>query len=69
MRLSVFLDILQKLREGHDRIFDIDFDRTFELLHENPSLLNSLPYITAVIHETLRLFPIGMVARQAPHDL
>jgi cytochrome P450 len=38
-------------------------------LHKNPSLLNSLPYTTAVIHETLRLFPIGMVARQAPPDL
>ncbi|KAL9570456.1 hypothetical protein ACKAV7_005387 [Fusarium commune] len=69
MLLSVFPEVLRKLREEHDRIFDIDFERTFELLHENPSLINSLPYTTAVIHETLRLFPIGMVARQTPPDL
>lgn len=69
MLLSVFPDVVRKLREEHDRIFDIDFDRTFELLHKNPSLLNNLPYTTAVIHETLRLFPIGMVARQAPPKL
>jgi cytochrome P450 len=32
-------------------------------------LLNSLEYTTAVINETQRLFPIGMVARRAPEHM
>ncbi|CAI6100040.1 unnamed protein product [Clonostachys chloroleuca] len=69
MLLSAFPEVLRKLREEHDRVFDTDFDRTLELLHENPSLIKSLHYTTAVIHETLRLFPIGMTARKAPPNL
>lgn len=69
MLLSTHLEVLRKLREEHDRAFDSDFERTFELLQENPSLIKSLHYTTTVIHETLRLFPIGMTARQAPPNL
>uniref|UniRef100_A0A8H7N168 Cytochrome P450 n=1 Tax=Bionectria ochroleuca TaxID=29856 RepID=A0A8H7N168_BIOOC len=69
MLLSTHLEVLRKLREEHDRVFDSDFERTFELLQENPSLIKSLHYTTTVIHETLRLFPIGMTARQAPPNL
>ncbi|KFA74752.1 hypothetical protein S40288_09859 [Stachybotrys chartarum IBT 40288] len=69
MLLSEFPEVLRKLREEHDRVFDNDFDRTFELLNENPSLINNLEYTTTVIQETLHLFPIGMTARQAPPDL
>uniref|UniRef100_A0A8H7KBD1 Cytochrome P450 n=1 Tax=Bionectria ochroleuca TaxID=29856 RepID=A0A8H7KBD1_BIOOC len=69
MLLSAFPEVLTKLREEHDRIFHPDFDRTLVMLHENPKRIRNLHYTTAIIHETLRLFPIGMTARQAPPDL
>ncbi|KAK1835014.1 putative sterigmatocystin biosynthesis P450 monooxygenase stcS [Podospora conica] len=64
--LSVFPDALRKLREEHDRVFDKDSSTTFQMLLEKPSLLNELKYTQAVINETLRLFPIGMVVRDPP---
>ena len=57
------------LREEHDRVFDKGFDRTLEMLRENPGLIKDLKYTTAVIYEALRLFPIGMVVRQPPDDM
>lgn len=66
MLLSAFPEVLQKLREEHDRVFGKDSDRTLVVLHENPGVMTDLPYTTAVIHETLRLYPIGMTAREAP---
>lgn len=69
MLLSAFPEVLTKLREEHDRIFHPDFDRTLVMLHENPKRIRNLHYTTAIIHETLRLFLIGMTARQAPPDL
>ncbi|KAH7021438.1 cytochrome P450 [Microdochium trichocladiopsis] len=62
-------EILEKLRDEHDRVFGKDLDATLTKLRENPGLLNSLEYTTAVIHETLRLFPIGMVVRAVPPGL
>ncbi|KXJ93660.1 cytochrome P450 [Microdochium bolleyi] len=67
--LQAHPEILEKLRAEHDRVFGKDLDATVTKLLEDPALLNSLQYTTAVIHETLRLFPIGMVVRQAPPDL
>ncbi|KXJ87138.1 cytochrome P450 [Microdochium bolleyi] len=64
--LSTHPDILQKLRAEHDRVFGTDQQETINKLLANPSLLSSLEYTAAVINETLRLYPIGMVARQAP---
>ena len=69
MILSAFPEILEKLREEHDRVFDKDYEVTLRLLHENPGLVKDLEYTTAVVHETLRMFPIGMVARQPPPDM
>ncbi|KAK3356562.1 cytochrome P450 [Lasiosphaeria hispida] len=69
MLLAAFPNVLRKLREEHDRVFDKDFQRTQALLHHNPALIKDLDYTTAVIHETLRMFSIGMLVRQPPVDL
>ncbi|KAH8680807.1 cytochrome P450 [Xylariales sp. PMI_506] len=66
MLLAVFPDALKKLRAEHDRVFDKDFAKTVTMLRENPSLLKELKYTTAVINETLRMFPIGMGIREPP---
>lgn len=68
MLLSVFPQKLRKVREEHDRVFDKDHGKTFEMLEQDVSRLKDLEYTAAVINETLRLFPIGMVVRQAPED-
>ncbi|KAK0702200.1 cytochrome P450 [Lasiosphaeris hirsuta] len=69
MLLAAFPHVLQKLREEHDRVYDKDFNKTHQMLHRNPALIKDLEYTTAVIHETLRMFSIGMLVRQPPADL
>ncbi|KXX75066.1 putative sterigmatocystin biosynthesis P450 monooxygenase stcS [Madurella mycetomatis] len=66
MFLGAFPEVLRKLREEHDRVFDKDFDKTLELLRQDPGRIKALEYTTAVIYETLRLFPVGMVCRAPP---
>ncbi|KAK3291336.1 cytochrome P450 [Chaetomium fimeti] len=66
MLLYSFPEVLQKVREEHDRVFGKDFDETLRILREDPGSINDLPYTTAVIQETLRMFPIGMVVRDPP---
>jgi len=66
MLLSVFPDALSKLREEHDRVFDKDSSTTFQMLLEKPGLINELRYTEAVVNETLRLFPIGIIVRDPP---
>jgi len=66
MMLSAFPEARAKLCEEHDRLFDKSFDRTLEIIRENPSMLKDMKYTTAVIYETLRLFPIAFVIRDPP---
>lgn len=69
MLLSVFPDVLQKLREEHDQVFDKDHNKTVQMLWEQPGLIRSLVYTTAVINETLRMFNVGMTVRAAPSNM
>jgi len=54
---------MRKLRQEHDAVFDPDLETTFQMLCDSPHKVQELDYTTAVIKETLRLFPIGFGAR------
>ena len=69
MLLGAFPEVVKRLREEHDRVFDKDFDKTFQLLKQNPNLITDLDYTAAFIQETLRFFPPGQIIRQAPPDM
>ncbi|KAF2109528.1 cytochrome P450 [Lophiotrema nucula] len=65
MLLSVHPEIVQKLREEHDRVFTPGIEASYAMLCEQPNKINELEYTTNVIKETLRLYPIGNTARGA----
>lgn len=54
---------LERLMAEHDGVFGMDISTTADQIRANPHLLNALPYTTAVIKETLRLFPPASAMR------
>lgn len=63
--LSFHPTVVQNLRSEHNQVFGSDLDTTKKILQQIPHKLNELHYTTAVIKETLRLFPVGFGARKA----
>jgi cytochrome P450 len=65
MLLSKHPEVVQKLREEHTRVFHANFKETIDILLDLPQKTSELEYTTAVIKETLRLFPVGFGVRKA----
>ncbi|KAL1961372.1 hypothetical protein VTO42DRAFT_100 [Malbranchea cinnamomea] len=69
MLLSKHPEIVEKARQEHDEVFSPDLNLTREILRKRPEKLNDLAYTTAIIKETLRLFPIGSLVRESPNGI
>jgi cytochrome P450 len=63
--VSTHPEILSRIRAEHDEFFGTDLDTTIATLTNSPEVLNKLTFTSAVIKETLRLFPIGIIVREA----
>ena len=55
---------LAKARTELDSIFGTDTSQTADLIKQNPSLVNNLPFMVSVLRETLRLFSPVMTVRE-----
>jgi cytochrome P450 len=55
--LSKHPKALSRIREEHTAVFGADISTTPAVLRASPKLINQLPFTTAVIKESLRLFP------------
>jgi hypothetical protein len=61
--LSQHPEALQTMRQEHDKVFGTDIEKAAELLIQRPALLNKCTFTTAVIKETLRLYPPAATMR------
>lgn len=61
-------EALAAIRAEHDEVLGKDPSVAREAVDADPQLLNRLPYTSAVLKETLRLFPPAGAVRQAPDD-
>lgn len=68
MLLSTHPEIVQKLREEHDRVFAPNIDASYDILCSEPIKLNNLVYTTHVVKEAMRLYPVGCTARREHAD-
>ncbi|KAI0180747.1 cytochrome P450 [Hypoxylon sp. FL1284] len=66
MLLSKHPEVMQKMRDEHDRVFGKDLETTVEMVKESPMKLEELEYTTCVLKEAMRLFPVGFGVKEAP---
>ncbi len=66
MMLGLHPEVLQRLRQEHDQVFAPSLTATRKILQDNPAKTNELEYTSAVIMETLRIFPVGFSIRESP---
>ncbi|KAK1722700.1 cytochrome P450 [Colletotrichum acutatum] len=66
--LSQHPEVLARVRAEHDDVFGPDLGATAGLIASQPKLLNQLPYTTAVIKESLRIYPPGATQRLGNRD-
>lgn len=62
--LSKYPEVLFQLQQEHDSVFGADTSQTTTLLKSQPALLNNCRYTSAIIKETLRLYPPATNMRQ-----
>lgn len=62
--IFLYPDVLSRLRAEHDDVLGPDPSRTANRISEDPYLLNRIPYTTAAIKESMRLFPAASTTRR-----
>lgn len=64
-------EALAKVRAEHDKVFgsDSSTEHCLRVISNNPTLLNEIPYTSAVTKEVLRIFPPAGSMRQGRQDL
>jgi len=60
--------ILERVRQEHTTVLGPDPASARDAIAQSPHLLNQLPYTTAVLKETLRLFPPAASIRAQPES-
>ncbi|KAF9879490.1 hypothetical protein CkaCkLH20_03033 [Colletotrichum karsti] len=61
--------ILSRVVEEHNEIFGLNSSQVQDKIHQDPQLLNKIPYTLAFIKEVLRIYPPAGAMREGSSDL